>query len=320
MSHHVSSWAYRQKIGDAGTKLVLVKLADQANDEGVSFPSQQTLLEECEAGHGDTIKKRIRKLKQLGLVIVVPWYTTTGRQTTSMYVLPHKGVPDAVELARILATADRQGYAGEVIAITGRGDPSHPSRTDVGGTHSHPSGSDLSHPSGVEPSHPSREEPSEEPPEGEDPFLPGEPGEEVPDEVFDARFAIELALSAAVSSNTSGMTSRERDQWNIAIAELVNVGATAADVTARCVAYRRIWPAAQLTPMALVRHWSMLGAEVEVKTSGFDAWLDLAPERFDRKTAHEIVDDARSEVDDAERARRHRMIDQRFDARREDAA
>jgi hypothetical protein len=254
----------------------------------VSFPSQQTLLEECEAGHGDTIKKRIRKLKQLGLVIVVPWYTTTGRQTTSMYVLPHKGVPDAVELARILATADRQGYAGEVIDLPGRGDPSHPSRTDVGGTLSHPSGSDLGHPSGVEPSHPSIEEPSKEP--SEEPFLPGEPGEDVPDEVFDARFAVELALTAEIRVTPDGMTGRERDKWRIAIAELVNAGATAEQITARCAAFRAIWPTMKLTAMALVHHWSFLGAQVDVKTSGFDAWLERG------------------------------LFDRHFDARREDAA
>jgi hypothetical protein len=312
VSHHVSSWAYRQKIGDAGTKLILVKLADQANDEGVSFPSQQTLLEECEAGHGDTIKKRIRKLKQLGLLIVVPWYTTTGRQTSSMYVLPHKGIPDAVELARILATADRQGYAGEVIDLTGRGDPSHPSRTGVGGTSSHPPRGDSGHPSGVEPSHPSIEEPSLE--LSEEPFLPGVPGEDVSDEVFDVRFAIEFALSAALSVDTVDMTSRERAQWRIVVADLVNVGATGAEITERCDAYRRIWPDAKLTPMALDRHWSMLGAEVHVKTAGFDAWLDQAPGLFDRVTAHEIVDDTAG-IEAPERTRRHSLVDERFDER-----
>lgn len=140
--------------------------------------------------------------------------------------------------------------------------------------------------------------------------LPDEPGEDLPDEVFTARFEVELALSAELGVKPDGMTSRERGQWRIAIAELVNAGATAADVVERCAAYRSTgW---KLTPMALVRHWSMLGAEAAVKTSGFDAWLAEAPSRFDRQTTHEIADDTPG-LDDAERARRHRLIDERFD-------
>jgi len=63
----------------------------------------------------------------------------------------------------------------------------------------------------------------------------------------------------------------------------------------------------------------MLGAEVVVKTSGFEAWLEHVAERFERETAHEIVSDTPG-LDVAEDARRHLLVDARFDERQEDAA
>lgn len=39
MSNAASTWAWKQKCPDAGTKLVLVKLADYADDEGICWPN-----------------------------------------------------------------------------------------------------------------------------------------------------------------------------------------------------------------------------------------------------------------------------------------
>ena len=321
MSVHVSSWAWKQPLEDDGAKLVLLKLADSANDDGVSWPSRGTLLSETGAGHEDTIKRRLRKLRDLGLVISVPWNDVNGRQTSSMHVLPHRGIPSAEKLADLVEKANRKGSLGvsldELRAADAVG-----SFLCSGGASVHPlnfgSGGASTHPSGGAPVHPSIEEPSVEPKRA-NALLPGGPGESIPDEVFTARFGVELALSAALGVSTAGMTSRERDQWKICIGELVAVGATADDVTGRCAAYRSIWPSAKLTPFALVRHWSMLGAEVDVKTSGFDVWIEHVTERFDRETAHEIVADTPG-LDVAEDARRHSLVDARFDERQEDAA
>jgi len=323
VSVHVSSWAWKQEIGDDGAKLVLLKLADSANDDGVAWPKRETLQSECEAGHEDTIKRRLRKLRDLGLIISVPWHDANGRQTSSMYVLPHRGIPSADRLWQIVEGANRKGSVGVsrelLLALEALGSFLR------GGASVHPlnfgSGSASMHPVGVTPTHPSIEEPSVEPSEDhEEPFLPDKPGEDVPDADFTARFEVEVALSAALGLKPDGMTNRERTQWRVCIAELVNAGATASDVTARCDVYRTIWPEAKLTPFALVKHWSLLGAEVEVKSSGFDAWLEHVTDRFDRVTAHEIAADSTRDLDDDERARRHRLIDERFDALREDAA
>jgi hypothetical protein len=133
------------------------------------------------------------------------------------------------------------------------------------------------------------------------------------------------ALSEAVGVDLASRTKRETRQWELAADDLLDVNATPVDVEQRCAAYRRIWPDAKLTPLAIVGHWGLLGSEVVAKTSGFDVWLEQAPQRFARDTAHEIIDEW-STLDDAERDRRHRLLDERFDAgqaeraRREDAA
>lgn len=43
MSHRATSWAYRQLVGGAGAKFVLVALADFADETGCCWPSQKTL-------------------------------------------------------------------------------------------------------------------------------------------------------------------------------------------------------------------------------------------------------------------------------------
>ena len=69
MSVHVVSWAWKQRVGDAGLKLVLVKLADNADDHGYSWWSQRRLAEECEMGRA-TVQRKLAKLRELGLLEV----------------------------------------------------------------------------------------------------------------------------------------------------------------------------------------------------------------------------------------------------------
>lgn len=67
MSVHVSSWAWKQNVGSAGTKLVLLKLADNANDQGVAWPHQETIAAECEVDVR-TVQRAVTKLRELGLL------------------------------------------------------------------------------------------------------------------------------------------------------------------------------------------------------------------------------------------------------------
>ena len=69
MSIRAIDWAFRQKTGSAASKLVLIKLADNANDEGRCYPSLAYIAEHCDM-HRATVIRHIRSLAELGLVEV----------------------------------------------------------------------------------------------------------------------------------------------------------------------------------------------------------------------------------------------------------
>lgn len=58
----------------------------------------------------------------------------------------------------------------------------------------------------------------------------------------------------------AGLTKTERGEINNAVKQLRDVGATVAQVHAKARAYRERWPGMDLTPSALVKHWSKIDA------------------------------------------------------------
>lgn len=85
MSNHASAWAWQQKTGSTTTKLVLVKLGDNSNDLGFSFPSIRLVARLCEVDER-TVQRCIRRLERLGLLSVQPRFVD-GRQTSNGYQL-----------------------------------------------------------------------------------------------------------------------------------------------------------------------------------------------------------------------------------------
>jgi hypothetical protein len=69
MSVRAIDWAFRQQVGSPTSKLVLVKLADNANDQGKCWPSLKTIEDATELCH-DSVIRHIRKLEQAGLLKV----------------------------------------------------------------------------------------------------------------------------------------------------------------------------------------------------------------------------------------------------------
>jgi hypothetical protein len=308
LSVHVSSWAWKQEIGDDGAKLVLLKLADSANDYGVSFPGKDKLLIECEVGHDDTLRRRLRKLRELELILPVPWFfSADSRQTSSTYILPFNGVPSAERLWQLIEQAPRKGVPGitreELLAaeavgtfVRGGGATLHPLVTGWGDADAPPGG-------------------AQEHPPIEEPFVgTGELRSPLPadaDEGKWTRLDLMAAFAEARGVDMAKLTRKERRQWELAADDLVDVDASPADVAACWAAWP--WPNAVVTPLGIVGHWSLLSANVELaKSSGFDGWLEQAPSRFSREMAHEIVDDAHFD-DPAEATRRHRLVDELYD-------
>lgn len=55
------------RVGNPIRKLVLIKLADNANDKGECWPSYQHIADQCEIGRS-TVKSHIKALEEMGLV------------------------------------------------------------------------------------------------------------------------------------------------------------------------------------------------------------------------------------------------------------
>lgn len=55
------------KVGNPLRKLVLIKLADNANDKGECWPSYQHIADQCEIGRS-TVKNHIRTLEEMGML------------------------------------------------------------------------------------------------------------------------------------------------------------------------------------------------------------------------------------------------------------
>ncbi|EDC6446510.1 helix-turn-helix domain-containing protein [Salmonella enterica subsp. enterica] len=67
MSMNLMAKAMSIKVGNPLRKLVLIKLADNANDEGECWPSYQHIADQCEVSR-TTVKSHIRALEDMGLL------------------------------------------------------------------------------------------------------------------------------------------------------------------------------------------------------------------------------------------------------------
>lgn len=85
MSIKAISWALSVKTGSPATKLVLIKLADNANDLGRCWPSLRHISEQTELTER-SIREQIRKLEKAGLVTTERRYAD-GVQLPNGYTL-----------------------------------------------------------------------------------------------------------------------------------------------------------------------------------------------------------------------------------------
>lgn len=94
MSVHVSSWAWQQPIEDPTTKLVLLKLADQANDEWECWPSRQTIASDCGISPR-SVTRHTKALTDMGLLAILERQRDNESRTSNLYKLipPGHGRP-----------------------------------------------------------------------------------------------------------------------------------------------------------------------------------------------------------------------------------
>lgn len=86
MSVKAMAWAWTQEGLSEGEKLLLMAVADHADDEGTCWPGQVGLAIKC--GISDrTVRTRLKKLETLGLIAREPRYNAEGKRTSDRITL-----------------------------------------------------------------------------------------------------------------------------------------------------------------------------------------------------------------------------------------
>src|SRR5437016_5469423 len=87
MSWQATAWAVEQTTGSPGAKLMLLTLANYADDTGCCWPSQETLARDTEQSL-DSVQRYLKKLEKLNLIRKVTRPMGPGRWSSRTYFLP----------------------------------------------------------------------------------------------------------------------------------------------------------------------------------------------------------------------------------------
>lgn len=90
MSIKAISWAFDQQTGSPTTKLILIKLADNANDDGECWPSQKYISKHTELSR-ESVNRHIKKLEASKLLTVIR-RKKEGVSLPNKYILHTQGV------------------------------------------------------------------------------------------------------------------------------------------------------------------------------------------------------------------------------------
>ncbi|MCL7772582.1 helix-turn-helix domain-containing protein, partial [Pasteurella multocida] len=92
MSMRLMAQAMSIKVGNPLRKLVLIKLADNANDDGVCFPSYQYIADVCEISKASA-RNHIDALIEMGLVSKKARKNKDGSSSNLYFLHLDKGMP-----------------------------------------------------------------------------------------------------------------------------------------------------------------------------------------------------------------------------------
>ncbi len=90
------SVVWKREVGSAVEKLVLLKLADNANDEGEAWPLQATIAAQCEVSER-TVRTAIASLEYKGMLTVKKWRDGSRKGTAGnrdCYIVHPEGKPE----------------------------------------------------------------------------------------------------------------------------------------------------------------------------------------------------------------------------------
>lgn len=245
------AWVFAHSPAEGTDRLVLLSLANHANELGQSWPSVATIAQEANVSER-AVQRSLASLRAAGALEVVA-----------------NGAPDErirrdrrPNLYRVLKTArgDADGTSQRGDGVTGES-PGEASRGDAGGSH----GVTLVTERGdagdtqtiIEPSLNHLAE-----------SLSASSGSVKPkrkrDELFDA-------IVAVCHLNVEQLTKDERGRVNSAVKQIREVGGSGVDVAARAAKFRAKYPTASLTPQAISANWSALGTPTATVLARCDA-------------------------------------------------
>ena len=88
MSSKLLGHVWDLELPDHATKLVLLRLADSANDEtGECWPSLKYIQDKCNVKSKNTIRRALEILEQMGLVVVIKRKLSASQNTSNLYKL-----------------------------------------------------------------------------------------------------------------------------------------------------------------------------------------------------------------------------------------
>jgi hypothetical protein len=118
MSWQASAWAAEQVTGSPQAKLILLLLANRANEDGVCWPSQINLADQSEQS-ADTVQRHLKRLEEGHLIRRARSRRTRGRWPGFVYQLLMPGVAADDGLLKRPAQK-RARKAATVDPVTGR--------------------------------------------------------------------------------------------------------------------------------------------------------------------------------------------------------
>ena len=228
-------WRYSRARGT--DLLVLLALADSANDEGECWPSIASVGSKSRLEPRNA-RKRIRALEELGEVVVIEnggrSSNKGGLRSNRYRITVHMPADTDDSVPIVVPKIGTDASVSEAQIRTLASDPIWTLASDPIRTLASPESSGDS----------SGEPPSLAPPSAA-------LVTRVLDELFDS-------VAEACGINAAELTTSARGAMNRALKDLRSVGAEPDDVPRRAAIYRRTYPRNTLTPAALAKHWPQL--------------------------------------------------------------
>ena len=232
MSIAALNWAWSQECPNAPSKLVLLALADKANEEGECWPGMDTVAAMAGVSQRQ-VSTHLGRLEQAGLVVRKRRRSSLGRLGRNVYHLN-------MTSGSTLPVDHEKSTSGSEDHM----DPPAHRKPDVPA-----SGSPASPATGSPPQH--IVHPPEGSPQGTSGGKPRK--KRKPDPIFDA-------LIDACGLDPSELTKSARGAVNNAGKQLREIGATPEGIHARARVHRQRWPDAECTPTSLAKNYAQLGA------------------------------------------------------------